>query len=113
MINIPFTHIFSARILIRKYSSMSSQPKSRSSVPSSRHIYVNSEQQPMKYCSNRIRFEIDFKVKTMKMKFSTSKYNVFTFLPRFLIGQFRHYSNVFYLFSAILQQIPEVSPTGK
>lgn len=41
-----------------------------------------------KFCSNRI---------------STTKYNVFTFIPRFLFDQFRRYANLFFLFIAFLQ----------
>lgn len=41
-----------------------------------------------KFCSNRI---------------STTKYNVITFLPRFLYDQFRRYANLFFLFIACLQ----------
>src|SRR5699024_10494087 len=43
----------------------------------------------------------------------TAKYNLFTFLPKFLFEQFRKYSNIFFLFVALMQQIPNVSPTGK
>ncbi|CAP30827.2 Protein CBR-TAT-1 [Caenorhabditis briggsae] len=51
-----------------------------------------------RYCSNRI---------------STCKYNGFSFLPRFLYEQFRRYNNIFFLAIALLQQIPDVSPTGR
>uniref|UniRef100_A0A8C6UEY7 Phospholipid-transporting ATPase n=1 Tax=Neogobius melanostomus TaxID=47308 RepID=A0A8C6UEY7_9GOBI len=44
---------------------------------------------------------------------STAKYNVLTFLPRFLYSQFRRAANAFFLFIALLQQIPDVSPTGR
>lgn len=44
---------------------------------------------------------------------STAKYNVFTFLPKFLFEQFSKYANLFFLFTAILQQIPTVSPTNR
>lgn len=43
----------------------------------------------------------------------TAKYNVLTFLPKFLFEQFRRYSNIFFLFIALMQQIPNVSPTGR
>uniref|UniRef100_A0A8C1YW22 Phospholipid-transporting ATPase n=1 Tax=Cyprinus carpio TaxID=7962 RepID=A0A8C1YW22_CYPCA len=43
----------------------------------------------------------------------TAKYNVLTFLPRFLYSQFRRAANSFFLFIALLQQIPDVSPTGR
>ncbi|XP_078475034.1 phospholipid-transporting ATPase IA-like isoform X3 [Lampetra planeri] len=44
---------------------------------------------------------------------STAKYNVVTFLPRFLFEQFRKAANAFFLLIALLQQIPDVSPTGR
>ncbi|KAL3104659.1 hypothetical protein niasHT_022370 [Heterodera trifolii] len=62
-----------------------------------RSIAVGGGAQAQKYCENKI---------------STCKYNVCTFFPRFLLEQFRRYSNVFFLIIAVLQQIPEVSPTG-
>lgn len=62
-----------------------------------RIISINAPQK-QKFCSNRI---------------STAKYNFFSFLPKFLFEQFRRYSNIFFLFIALLQQIPNVSPTGR
>ncbi|KAI9179474.1 aminophospholipid translocase [Blastocladiella emersonii ATCC 22665] len=44
---------------------------------------------------------------------STAKYNVITFLPKFLFEQFSKYANVFFLFTAIIQQIDDISPTSK
>lgn len=44
---------------------------------------------------------------------STTKYNVATFLPKFLFEQFSKYANVFFLFTAALQQIPNISPTSQ
>uniref|UniRef100_A0A8C5W6T1 ATPase phospholipid transporting 8A2 n=1 Tax=Leptobrachium leishanense TaxID=445787 RepID=A0A8C5W6T1_9ANUR len=44
---------------------------------------------------------------------STAKYSVLTFLPRFLYEQIRKAANAFFLFIALLQQIPDVSPTGR
>uniref|UniRef100_A0A8B9TLK3 Phospholipid-transporting ATPase n=1 Tax=Anas platyrhynchos TaxID=8839 RepID=A0A8B9TLK3_ANAPL len=46
-------------------------------------------------------------------KILTAKYNIITFLPRFLYSQFRRAANAFFLFIALLQQIPDVSPTGR
>ena len=43
---------------------------------------------------------------------STAKYNIATFLPKFLFEQFSKYANLFFLFTAILQQIPNISPTN-
>lgn len=44
---------------------------------------------------------------------STAKYNIATFLPKFLIEQFSKFANVFFLFTAALQQIPNLSPTNQ
>lgn len=44
---------------------------------------------------------------------STAKYNVATFVPKFLLEQFSKYANLFFLFTAVLQQIPNVSPTNR
>lgn len=64
---------------------------------------------------------------------STAKYNLVTFLPKFLAGeisrvllahdcllmgahpseQFSKYANIFFLFTACIQQIPNVSPTNR
>uniref|UniRef100_A0A8C1LAU2 Phospholipid-transporting ATPase n=1 Tax=Cyprinus carpio TaxID=7962 RepID=A0A8C1LAU2_CYPCA len=63
----------------------------------SRLIFIN-QPQFTKFCSNHV---------------STAKYNVLTFLPRFLYSQFRRAANSFFLFIALLQQIPDVSPTGR
>ncbi|EYC27863.1 hypothetical protein Y032_0008g224 [Ancylostoma ceylanicum] len=53
------------------------------------------------------------KGKFLTNSISTCKYNGFSFLPRFLYEQFRRYNNVFFLMIALLQQIPDVSPTGR
>uniref|UniRef100_A0A1I7UFC6 Phospholipid-transporting ATPase n=1 Tax=Caenorhabditis tropicalis TaxID=1561998 RepID=A0A1I7UFC6_9PELO len=67
-----------------------------------RHIHLGAanshHHHAYRYCSNRI---------------STCKYNGFSFLPRFLYEQFRRYNNIFFLAIALLQQIPDVSPTGR
>ena len=44
---------------------------------------------------------------------STAKYNIATFIPKFLLEQFSKYANLFFLFTAVLQQIPNVSPTNQ
>lgn len=44
---------------------------------------------------------------------ATAKYTVWTFLAKFLFEQFRRYANIFFLAIGLLQQIPEVSPTGR
>ena len=41
---------------------------------------------------------------------STTKYNVFTYLPLSLIIQFKRYANIYFLVCAVLQSIPLLSP---
>lgn len=43
---------------------------------------------------------------------STTKYNVATFLPKFLSEQFSKYANLFFLATSIIQQVPNISPTN-
>jgi phospholipid-transporting ATPase len=44
---------------------------------------------------------------------STTKYNAFTFVPKFLFEQFSKYANLFFLCTAAIQQVPNVSPTNR
>ncbi|KAI9726404.1 MAG: hypothetical protein M1834_009032 [Cirrosporium novae-zelandiae] len=44
---------------------------------------------------------------------STTKYNLATFFPKFFYEQFSKSNNLFFLFTAILQQIPNVTPTNR
>lgn len=46
-------------------------------------------------------------------RITTAKYGYSTFFPKFLFEQFRRYSNIFFSFIALFQQIPNVSPTGR
>ena len=52
-------------------------------------------------------------IKYVDNHISTAKYNVATFLPKFLFEQFSKYANLFFLFTAALQQIPNISPTSR
>lgn len=52
-------------------------------------------------------------VKYVNNHVSTAKYNIATFLPKFLYEQFSKYANLFFLFTAGLQQIPDISPTNR
>ncbi|XP_076276279.1 ATPase phospholipid transporting 8A1 isoform X1 [Lasioglossum baleicum] len=63
-----------------------------------RVVFINAPHQPVKYKNNRI---------------TTAKYSILSFVPMFLFEQFRRYSNCFFLFIALMQQIPDVSPTGR
>ncbi|XP_058806464.1 probable phospholipid-transporting ATPase IA isoform X3 [Phymastichus coffea] len=63
-----------------------------------RVVFINAPHQPATYRNNHI---------------STAKYSILSFIPSFLFEQFRRYSNCFFLFIALMQQIPDVSPTGR
>lgn len=65
-----------------------------------RQIYVmdHSKNAPFRYYGNYI---------------STTKYNFATFVPKFLFEQFSKYANLFFLFTSIIQQVPNVSPTNR
>ncbi|MBW0469719.1 hypothetical protein O181_009434 [Austropuccinia psidii MF-1] len=65
-----------------------------------RFLYVND--------SNKNHYEFKFSSNYV----STTKYNPITFLPKFLLEQFSKYANLFFLFTACIQQIPTVSPTN-
>ena len=45
-------------------------------------------------------------------KISTTKYNAFTFLPKALLYQFIRLANIYFVFMAVLQSIPIISPLG-
>ncbi|KAG6866213.1 hypothetical protein C0991_007238 [Blastosporella zonata] len=63
-----------------------------------RVIALNNSAANYEFCSNFV---------------STSKYNIASFIPKFLFEQFSKYANLFFLFTACIQQIPGVSPTNQ
>lgn len=65
-----------------------------------RVIYINDKQEnhQLGYVDNHI---------------STTKYNVATFLPKFLFQEFSKYANLFFLCTSAIQQVPHVSPTNR
>ncbi|XP_070159746.1 probable phospholipid-transporting ATPase IA isoform X7 [Polyergus mexicanus] len=74
------------------------QPPTQYNDGEGRVIFINAPHQPAKYKNNHI---------------TTAKYSFLSFIPLFLFEQFRRYSNCFFLFIALMQQIPDVSPTGR
>ena len=50
------------------------------------------------------------KYKIRNNKISTTKYNFITFFPKGLLLQFTRLANIFFLFTAIIQSIPVISP---
>ncbi|KNC99972.1 phospholipid-translocating P-type ATPase, flippase [Spizellomyces punctatus DAOM BR117] len=67
---------------------------------SDRHIYLND---PLKNATQKF----------LHNSITTGKYNFATFLPKFFYEQFSKYANLFFLFTAIIQQIGDLSPTNK
>ena len=61
----------------------------------------------------RVRINASQEVKFVSNYIMTAKYTVWSFLPKFLFEQFRRYANIFFLCIGLLQQIPNVSPTGR
>ena len=62
---------------------------------SGRTIWANLPELNKGFCDNKV---------------STTKYNIVTFLPLSLFIQFRRVSNIYFLITAILQSIPQISP---
>lgn len=97
----PFSRLYRAMVLKMNQhedeATTSGITDGATSDQQNRVIFVN-RPQPQKFVSNRI---------------STAKYSVPSFVPLFLFEQFRRYSNCFFLLIALLQQIPDVSPTGR
>ena len=71
--------------------------KSRSSEGKPRELYFGNQ---------TLNFDKSFPTNFI----STSKYTLLTFLPIALLLQFRRYANVYFLITAILQTIPQISP---
>ena len=59
------------------------------------------------YINNNMKNKI-YKLKDNTI--NTTKYNIFTFIPKGLLYQFSRLSNVYFLFTAIIQSIPLISP---
>ena len=62
------------------------------------------------YINNNERNKEEYHFKNNKI--DTTKYNIITFLPKGLLYQFMRLANVYFLFTAILQCIPVISPLG-
>ncbi|XP_024859574.2 phospholipid-transporting ATPase IB isoform X2 [Kryptolebias marmoratus] len=77
---------------------MSGTTSQAAPVDASARTVLLSRPQNTKFCDNHV---------------STTKYGILTFLPRFLYEQIRRAANAFFLFIALMQQIPDVSPTGR
>uniref|UniRef100_A0AAY4ALB2 Phospholipid-transporting ATPase n=1 Tax=Denticeps clupeoides TaxID=299321 RepID=A0AAY4ALB2_9TELE len=80
------------------YDEMSGTTSQADPVDATARTVLLNRPQNTKFCDNHV---------------STTKYGILTFLPRFLYEQIRRAANAFFLFIALMQQIPDVSPTGR
>ena len=83
--------------LLKKIGLAAKRAASSRGPDGSRHVNINAPQEE-KFAGNAI---------------ATGKYNIITFVPLFLFSQFKRAANVFFLVISILQQVPNVSPTGQ
>lgn len=76
--------------------------KKKNAIPEGtpRKIYLNKQ-------------ELNDQQNFMSNYVSTAKYNLFTFLPKFLYVEFSKSANIFFLFISGIQQIPNISPTSR
>ena len=83
---------------------------------SNKHLNIESE---MGFHSEEYNQSLYFQINNNKAnqkyklhcnKISTTKYNIITFLPKGLLLQFTRLPNIFFLFTAVIQSIPVISP---
>ncbi|KAH9457870.1 hypothetical protein MJO29_004995 [Puccinia striiformis f. sp. tritici] len=93
------------------------QPPIPKSIPLKERLERLFSTQPKELTGERLLYLNDAARNQREYKFinnhvSTTKYNIISFLPKFLLEQFSKYANLFFLFTACIQQIPNVSPTN-
>ena len=82
---------------------------SKKNVKMDSSIYHDeANEQPIYFHINDNKANKKYKIKNNKI--TTTKYNVFTLLPKGLLLQFTRLANIFFLFTAIIQSIPVISP---
>lgn len=81
--------------------------KSSVKRPDMRHFEVSGGQAAMTAADKYARSHM-MHFKTNKIR--TTKYNLFSFLPKSLLYQFARFANVYFLVTAVIQSIPYVSP---
>ena len=69
---------------------------------------INEQEQLINFYINDNKSNKKYKISDNKI--STTKYNYLTFLPKGLLLQFTRLPNIFFLFTAIIQSIPVISP---
>ena len=86
------------------------ESKSKNSLLFSNLNISNSNPNQYKFYINNPSKNIQFNFKSNKI--NTTKYNLFTFLPKSLLLQFMRPANIYFLITAIIQCIPIISPLG-
>jgi len=82
---------------------------SKKNVKMDSSIYHDeANEQPIYFHINDNKANKKYKIKNNKI--TTTKYNIFTLLPKGLLLQFTRLANIFFLFTAIIQSIPVISP---
>jgi len=69
---------------------------------------IEKQEKFIEFFINDNKKNINYKLKDNTI--TTTKYNVLTFIPKGLLFQFCRLSNVYFLFTAIIQSIPLISP---
>ena len=69
---------------------------------------INEQEQLLSFHINDNKSNKKYKISNNRI--STTKYNYLTFLPKGLLLQFTRLPNIFFLFTAIIQSIPVISP---
>ncbi|CCF60418.1 hypothetical protein KAFR_0K00630 [Kazachstania africana CBS 2517] len=89
---------FNMKVLFNRYILRKKSSSTEAYGPRMIHIIDRAANDTMGYVGNYV---------------STTKYNFATFLPKFLFQEFSKYANLFFLCTAIIQQVPHVSPTNR
>ena len=80
------------------------------SVKQGKYTKESKEEQFFEFYINDNNKNKTFEYNLKNNSISTTKYNIFTFIPKGLLYQFSRLSNVYFLFTAIIQSIPLISP---
>ena len=87
-----------------------------STIPNTESIFSKSVSQQFREEDNIYKFyvnDVENNISSFHFKdnrIDTTKYNIFTFIPKALLLQFVRLANIYFLICAILQCIPIISP---
>ncbi|KAF0733688.1 putative phospholipid-transporting ATPase IA isoform X2, partial [Aphis craccivora] len=77
------------------------------------NLYCQGDQENRQVYFRVIRFNDKEQFKKKSNRIKTAQYGILSFLPLFIINQLIKFSNQYFLFISILQQIPDASPVGR